>query len=612
MDGKLVERLGSAIAAARAAGDLLRAEFHRPGGPRGTPDHADADIEAETMIDRRLHAAWPADGYRGEELGARRPPDPATGYLWVVDPNDGTSAFMKGCRGAAVSIALLRRGQPVLGVVFAYNHPDDRGDLFAWAEGSPVTRNGDPAAPRPPDPGADGGIVLLSHHADRNALANSRLVFPHRYRALPSVAHRLAMAAAGEGDAAVSVNSPTTWDLAGGHALLRGAGADLYTGEGAPVRYTEAGGYLGASYVFGGSRAMAEALRHGDWHQALERTRPEPGDLPFPCPPRAGEQPADPAVLARAQGCLLGQLAGDALGSLVEFRPPEAIAAAYPHGVRDLADGGCWDTLAGQPTDDSELALALARTLVRTGAWDAGQVRKAYVGWLDSGPFDVGNTTRTGLRGVPNLSSQANGALMRVSPLGIFGAYSTPDEVSAWAREDAALTHPHPVCAQGSALFAMAIARAVRHGTTPDELYGQALSWAREMTAETTLMDTLRGAATAPPTDTMTNMGWVLVALRNAFWQLLHAPSLEEALVDTMARGGDTDTNGAICGALLGAVYGREAIPRRWRNRLLSCRPVAGRRGIQRPRPSRFWPADALVLAERLLQGPGNPESGAG
>ena len=69
------------------------------------------------------------------------------------------------------------------------------------------------------------------------------------------------------------------------------------------------------------------------------------------------------AVLSRAQGCLLGQLIGDSLGSLVEFQRPERIRRSYPGGVRDMADGGTWNTIAGQPTDDSEMALLLARSL---------------------------------------------------------------------------------------------------------------------------------------------------------------------------------------------------------------------------------------------------------
>jgi len=50
----------------------------------------------------------------------------------------------------------------------------------------------------------------------------------------------------------------------------------------------------------------------------------------------------DPDTLSRAQGCLLGQLAGDALGSLVEFQSPEQIRRKYPKGVRELANGGTW------------------------------------------------------------------------------------------------------------------------------------------------------------------------------------------------------------------------------------------------------------------------------
>ena len=73
----------------------------------------------------------------------------------------------------------------------------------------------------------------------------------------------------------------------------------------------------------------------------------------------------DPGTLSRAQGCLLGQPAGDSLGSLVEFQSSEQIRCNYPDGVRELADGGTWGTIAGQPTDDSEMALTLARILLK-------------------------------------------------------------------------------------------------------------------------------------------------------------------------------------------------------------------------------------------------------
>ncbi len=73
-------------------------------------------------------------------------------------------------------------------------------------------------------------------------------------------------------------------------------------------------------------------------------------------------------------------------------------------------------------------------------------------------------------------------------------------------------------------------------------------------------------------------------------------------MVDTVMRGGDTDTNACIAGALLGAVYGLEAVPERWTTAVLNCRPEAGRPGVRQPRPATYWPIDALDLAAGLIK----------
>lgn len=306
-------------------------------------------------------------------------------------------------------------------------------------------------------------------------------------------------------------------------------------------------------------------------------------------------------MLQRAQGCLLGQLVGDALGSLVEFKTPEQIRREYPNGVRELHDGGTWHTIAGQPTDDSEMALMLARVLADQRRYDREEAKQAYIFWLESGPFDCGMTVASGLRGLPNLESQANGALMRISPLGIFGANHRLDHVAEWARQDAAITHAHPVCQQANALYAMAISLAVRQRCDARYLYGQIITWAREMDVDGSLLDAIKGAAEAPPADYICQQGWILTAFRNALWQLLHAENLEQSIVDTVIRGGDTDTNAAITGALLGAVWGRTAIPEQWAECVLNCRPMDGLPNVHRPRPECFWPVDAMELAARLL-----------
>lgn len=308
-------------------------------------------------------------------------------------------------------------------------------------------------------------------------------------------------------------------------------------------------------------------------------------------------------VISRAQGCLLGQLAGDALGSLVEFKSPAAILTLYPDGVRELEDGGTWDTIAGQPTDDSEMALLLARMLVKTGTYDPVAAQKEYQYWLSSGPFDCGMTISAGLRGNPNPNSQANGAMMRISPLGIFGAGFELDQVAEWAMQDAALTHPNEICQQANALFTVGIAHAIRSGCNRQELYQSIRRRAVDMAVAPALLEAVEKAETEPPADYLKQQGWVLIAFQNALYQLLHAPNLEAGVIDTVMGGGDTDTNAAICGALLGAVCGREGIPAQWLDCLQNCRPEAENPTVRHPRSECFWPVDVLELAEGLIDG---------
>lgn len=294
-------------------------------------------------------------------------------------------------------------------------------------------------------------------------------------------------------------------------------------------------------------------------------------------------------------------MAGDSLGSLVEFKSPDEIRAMYPNGVRELADGGTFNTLAGQPTDDSEMALMLARSLVEKREFNPKEVLRQYKYWLESKPFDCGITISGALRGQMNPDSQANGALMRVSPLGVFGVNYSLEQVAEWAEADAALTHPNKVCLQVNALFAMAISTAIKEDINPQALYEMMLNWAEERKVEQVIIDVMKKAAKEPPADFMHQMGWVFLAFQNALYQLLNAPSLEEGVIDTVMRGGDTDTNAAIAGALLGAVYGREAIPEQWQKAVLNCQPMSGRDGVHRPRPRCFWPVDVLELAEKLI-----------
>lgn len=588
----LGDALPLAIRAAREAGDLLRADVHRPGGPRGGGDKAEADTEAERLIRERLVAAFPDWGYLGEETGGR--PGRAGTPVWLVDPNDGTRDYLAGRRGSAVSIGLAFEGRPVLGVVHPFAYPDGSGAVFAWAEGcGPIHRDGRPLDVRLPETLAAEDVVLVSSGAERAPAANLRCAAPARIRAVPSIAHRLALVAAGEASAATSLYAPCAWDYAAGHALLRGVSGRLIDERGEEVAYDE-GGRSGSAKAFAGSPAVAREL----WSRPWDRFHPE---LPRETRARLlpGKAVADTGLLARAQGCLLGQVAGDSLGSLVEFRSAAEIAQRSPDGPRRLADGGTWNTLAGQPTDDSEMALALARTIAAAGGYDAAQALAGYREWRGSSPFDIGATVRAALDGDPQAASQANGSLMRISPLAVYASGLPAARAAELARLDSALTHPNPVCGDAAAAFVVAAAHALGQGKGPQAAYQAALEWARAAAAHPSVLERLEAAGREPPRCDGAHQGFVLIALQNAFFELLHARSLEEGVVRTVRRGGDTDTNAAIAGALLGATHGRDAVPDQWRAMVLSCRAHPLR--SSRPRPPAYWPTDVLELAELLL-----------
>jgi ADP-ribosylglycohydrolase len=187
---------------------------------------------------------------------------------------------------------------------------------------------------------------------------------------------------------------------------------------------------------------------------------------------------------------------------------------------------------------------------------------------------------------------------MRCAPIGLWAR--DPMEAAAAARADAELTHPHPVCQAASASFAAAIAAAI--GGADRAAMLNAAEGALDGSPEVGLrvaLDRARGGE--GPRDFIRKQGWVLIAWQNAFRHLALGTPVEAALVETVAQGGDTDTNAAVCGALLGAAEGRARIPARWSVPVLACRP-ARELGPPQPRPARYWPDDLPTIAEALVK----------
>lgn len=318
------------------------------------------------------------------------------------------------------------------------------------------------------------------------------------------------------------------------------------------------------------------------------------------------------ARLGRARGALLGLAVGDALGTTLEFTSPDVLPFPArldgPH--RSITGGGPFGLDPGEVTDDTHMACCIAASLSERAAFDPLDVLHRYRKWRRVA-FDVGLQTAAAL----DLASSSplgggrvvweqrtgqkpagNGSLMRTAPIGVYFARRDDERIAA-AWSDSSLTHYDPRCRFACVAFNGALAAGVQ-GAAPAGMLAAAArdleiaasryappfaaeehalaEGAREIAEDLRMAEApdprLDGVAEGGGLDLLTQAGFVRVAFRLAFWELLHAPSFEAALIDVVNRGGDADTNGAIAGALLGAHAGEDRIPPEWRDRVLGAR----------------------------------------
>jgi len=314
-----------------------------------------------------------------------------------------------------------------------------------------------------------------------------------------------------------------------------------------------------------------------------------------------------------ALGSFLGACAGDAAGATLEFQndiSPQAV-----HKAMQMVGGGIWRTAPGQITDDCELALCLAHGLAGSAAFDREAIARHYVRWMESPPFDIGNTTRNGLgayrrpgcdREQPaacmdaaaqqhNMGSKANGSLMRAVPLGIWGAPFRDTELAEFARLDSRLTHPNDSCWQAVAAYIIAIAQLMRAPGDRAGALARVHGWA-DAHANEEVCRWLAEAENDVPVPYAPLIGFVRIGFVHAFRHLRRGTPYEEAIAETLAGGGDTDTNACIVGGLVGAAAGAAAIPERMRTAVLTCDTTHGQ-----PRPAFLHTTQLPDLVKTLL-----------
>jgi myo-inositol-1(or 4)-monophosphatase len=199
---------------AHEGGDLARRYFNNVARQRKADRSwvTQADIEVEQLLRERIAARHPEHGVMGEEQGVG---EIDREFVWALDPIDGTGAFVAGLPIWCVSIGLLRRGQPYLGVIYLPILDD-----CYWADADgPAHRNDEQINVVAPETIDSNDWIAVSSNAHRNF----HITFPGKTRALSSIAADLCYVARGSALGAL-IGQANLWDVAAGLSILRAAG----------------------------------------------------------------------------------------------------------------------------------------------------------------------------------------------------------------------------------------------------------------------------------------------------------------------------------------------------------------------------------------------------
>lgn len=301
------------------------------------------------------------------------------------------------------------------------------------------------------------------------------------------------------------------------------------------------------------------------------------------------------------RGVAVGAAVGDALGMPLEFGPVIPVDDL----IREMTGGRM---AAGSFTDDTEMALALAESLLQANPLDPVDLAQRFVAWYQAGPPDVGIHTSHVLGLIANgmswaqsskqvhtahPSSASNGSVMRCWPVAIRD-WNNREQLLKESCLQSEVTHRHPDCISACQFINVLISELVLAGgeKTSKERLSSAYEAAMEQANMSKEFLAVLQAAPGKQRDQLANSGWVQHTLESTIWGLFSFDGFEETLVQVANLGGDADTTAAVTGAVAGALYGFAGIPAHWTNVLHGEYPLDS---------GRIWRVEDLIeLADKL------------
>lgn len=309
-------------------------------------------------------------------------------------------------------------------------------------------------------------------------------------------------------------------------------------------------------------RPGAIETRAQERHVQAARAVPEP--LP---------DATEAALRDRAVGAMLGLAVGDAVGTTLEFTRRDS----QPR-LRDMVGGGPFRLEAGQWTDDTSMALALADSLEADPTLDEADLMRRFVQWHEEGAysatgrcFDIGITTRQALSrwkrsgdpvaGSGDPATAGNGSLMRLAPVPV-RHWRDPARLRDVAARQSRTTHGAAEAVDACVAYAQVLADAIAGQPRGAVLRSRDDGYAGAVAA------IMAGSWRGKTRSAIRASGYVAHALEAALWCVGRTTSFEDAVLLAANLGEDADTTAAIAGQLAGALYGASGIPARWLERL--------------------------------------------
>ncbi len=290
-------------------------------------------------------------------------------------------------------------------------------------------------------------------------------------------------------------------------------------------------------------------------------------------------------LIDRLKGTIYGQAIGDALGLGTEGMTDEDMAWKYPNGITLYSDifqdrhRRRWKT--GDWTDDTDMMLCIARTVVKDRGVNLTSIAQNFKEWAMGEPMGIGDTTYKVLMVADYVEKPfevsklvwemghrrgaANGGLMRTSVVGTF-----PKAVEECAANICRLTHYDPRCV-GSCVVVSKLIHSLIYENKGLSYYDMIDCAGRYDRRIAEYIDSAKLALDIRDLELQDeySVGYTLRCMSAALWAYWNAKSFEHGLLTVVRAGGDADTNAAVACAVLGAKYGYEAIPDEYKEGLV-------------------------------------------